>query len=340
MEALLSTMDPIAIAVRDASQVGAVRQAVQRLARDLEFDETQEGRAAIVATEAATNLLKHGGGGTFTARPLAWDGALGVELVAVDTGPGMASFEASARDGTSTAGTPGTGLGAIRRLCSAVDVYTRPGIGTAVRMEMWKAQPPAAAAAPYDTGAIRVPKAGETACGDAWGMALHPRGITFVLADGLGHGPDASRAAATAVEVLRGHEEEPAIRLLDRAHGRMRATRGAAVAVMRHDAVRGEIGFAGVGNLSAVVVDGANRRSMVSHNGIVGHNVHRSEEYPYPWPPGSLLVAHTDGLDTHWDLGAFPGLAACHPSIIAAMLYARHTRKRDDVAVVVARLRK
>jgi hypothetical protein len=76
---------------------------------------------------------------------------------------------------------------------------------------------------------------------------------------------------------------------------------------------------------------------MVSHNGIVGHNVHRSEEYRYPWPPGALLVAHSDGLETQWSLAAFPGLASRHPAMIAAMLFREHSRKRDDVAVVVAR---
>lgn len=336
MEALLSASEPIAVAVADSSQVAAARQAVQRLARDLEFDETGSGRAAIVATEAVTNMLKHASGGTFTARALARGSALGIEMLAIDAGAGMASFEESARDGVSTSGTPGTGLGAIRRMCSGLDVYTRPGLGTILRMEMWNRAAPAPDGL-YEVGAIRVPKPGETACGDAWGMARHAHGATFVLADGLGHGPDASRAAALAVETLRGREHESAIRLLDLAHARLRPTRGAAVAMMRHEAARGEIAFAGVGNLSAVVLDGTARRSMVSHNGIVGHNVHRSEEYRYPWPAGALLVAHTDGLETQWDLAAFPGAARAHPSVVAAMLYRKHARRRDDVAILVVR---
>jgi hypothetical protein len=75
----------------------------------------------------------------------------------------------------------------------------------------------------------------------------------------------------------------------------------------------------------------------VSHNGIVGHNMHKSQEYRYAWPPGSLLVAHSDGLETHWDLAAFPGIAHAHPALIAAALYRRHTRKRDDVVVLAVR---
>jgi hypothetical protein len=157
------------------------------------------------------------------------------------------------------------------------------------------------------------------------------------VADGLGHGPDASRAATTAVDVLHRHPGDSAIRILDLAHAKLRPTRGAALAVIRHDAVAGEVTFAGVGNIAACVVEGDTRRAMVSHNGIVGHNVHKSGEYRYPWPPGSLLVAHSDGLETQWRIDAFPGLASCHPALIAAMLFREHSRKRDDVAVVVAR---
>jgi hypothetical protein len=158
-----------------------------------------------------------------------------------------------------------------------------------------------------------------------------------MVADGLGHGPDANRASVMAVDVLRRHSRERTIRILDLMHARLRPTRGAAVAVMRHDIAANEVTYAGVGNISACVIDATTRRAMVSSNGIVGLNVHRSQEYRYPWARGALLVAHTDGIDTHWDLAAFPGIVDCHPSVIAAMLYREHSRGRDDAGVVVAR---
>jgi hypothetical protein len=170
-------------------------------------------------------------------------------------------------------------------------------------------------------------------------MQEHAAGATFLLADGLGHGPDAAAASHAAVEVLRRNPDQTPIRILGLAHGRLRSTRGAAVAVMRHEAATGEIAFSGVGNISASMWDGSGRKSMVSHNGIVGHNVHRSEEYRYKWPAGGLLIAHSDGIGTHWDIGAYPGLGNCHASLIAAMLFREHSRKRDDVVVLVVRRR-
>jgi anti-sigma regulatory factor (Ser/Thr protein kinase) len=336
VEALLRPA--LAFTVADPSQISATRLALQRLARDLEFDETRSGRLSIVATEAVTNLVRHGGGGTLTARTLARNGALGVEMLAIDAGPGMRDFAHSARDGVSTTSTPGTGLGAIGRLADEFDVDTAEGKGTILRMVVWN-KAPSRDDDPYEVGAVLVPKEGETACGDAWAFEPHADGCTFVVVDGLGHGAEASRAAAGAIEVLRRNAHRGALELLDLAHGRLRATRGAAVAFIRHDRRRGEVAFAGVGNIAACILDGQSRRAMVSHNGIVGHNVHKSQEYVYPWPAGAMLIAHSDGLETHWEPSAFPGLASRHPSLAAAALFRRHTRTRDDVVVMAARQR-
>jgi len=59
----------------------------------------------------------------------------------------------------------------------------------------------------------------------------------------------------------------------------------------------------------------------------------------FPWPAGALLIMHSDGLGTHWDLATYPGLAARHPGLIAAVLYRDYDRGRDDVSVVVIRNR-
>lgn len=338
MEAVLSPSRGFSLVLADASQVSSARMSAQRMAQDLGFDETRVGEVAIAVTEAATNMLRHAGGGTLAARGLARGGRLGIEFLAVDGGPGMKNFAASSVDGYSSAGSSGTGLGAIQRLAGEFEVYTRHGSGTLIRMVFWGGDTPAADS-DYEIGAICIPKVGETACGDAWEVTTDASGMTLVVADGLGHGPDAAEASGHAVETLRRNPAQTAIRLLDLMHARLRPTRGAAVAVIRHDAGKADLGFAGIGNIAACVLGVEARRTMVSHNGIVGHNAHRSEEYRYPWPPHALLVAHSDGLESHWDLGKFPGIGQSHPSLIAALLYREHWRQRDDVVVVVARHR-
>src|SRR5205085_11987745 len=149
------------------SHVAAARSASQRMARALDFDEVREGRVGIVVTEAVTNILKHAGSGTFAARSLARGQALGVELLAIDAGPGMANVAESSRDGVSTAGTRGTGLGAMRRQSDEFEIYTLPGEGTIVRMMLWNRAPPPFTDS-HEVGAVCVPKPGESVCGDAW----------------------------------------------------------------------------------------------------------------------------------------------------------------------------
>ena len=63
----------------------------------------------------------------------------------------------------------------------------------------------------------------------------------------------------------------------------------------------------------------------------------RVQEFTYPWPPGAILVLHSDGLLSHWTLDRHPGLAARHPMLLAGILYRDFRRGRDDTTVVVAR---
>ena len=341
MEAVLSAPQDFSVVLAEASQVGAARLASQRMAHQLGLDETRVGRVAIAVTEAATNVLRHGGGGgggTLCARGVSRADRVGIEFLVIDDGPGMADFAASSVDGVSTAGSAGTGLGAIQRLADEFDVYTRPGVGTLMRMVFWDGKAPPLSPS-HEVGAIRVACTGETVCGDDFEAVADADGMTLLVADGLGHGPEAAHASGSAVESLRRGPGKRPIEALDAAHTRLRSTRGAAIAAMRHEAGGEEIVFAGVGNIAACIIDKGQKRMMVSHNGIVGHNVYRSEEYRYPWPQHGLLVAHSDGLESHWDLAPFPGIGLAHPSLIAAMLYREHWRKRDDVVVVVVRQR-
>lgn len=324
-----------AVPVSDASQVGQARRAAARLAQTLAFDETQAGRAAIVVTEVATNLVKHGRGGDVIARRLASGNAAGLQILALDRGPGIENIGESLRDGYSTAGSAGTGLGAVRRLSSRFDIYSQPGAGTAVLAEMWTRAPSPSG---FDVGAVAVPKRGETVCGDGWTMAHDGRGITIMVVDGLGHGVLAAQASSAAVRAFHDAAAETPRAILETIHQALRASRGAAVAVTRIDCGTRVARFAGVGNIAAALVPPAGpSRHMVSHNGIAGHEARRIDEFTYPWPDGGLLVMHSDGLTQKWDLGRYPGLGRKHPALIAGVLYRDFHRQHDDATVVVAR---
>lgn len=327
-----------ALPVGEASAVGEARRQLATLAREVGFDETDTGRVALVATEMAGNLAKHArGGGRIVAQPRVRGERAGIEILALDHGPGIGSLGQALRDGYSTAGSPGTGLGAISRVADEFDIHSAAGVGTAVLARLWPRGHPAVVAAPLQLGAVRIPHPGESVCGDAWAWHPRPEGGQVVVADGLGHGPGAAEAAGEAVRVFREHPALAPAEALQRMHGALRATRGAAVAVADLDAVKGEVRFAGVGNIAGTVVGAAGHHNMVSHSGIVGHQMPRQQEFTYPWPPGALVILHSDGVTTRWSLDRYPGLAGRDPSLVAGVLFRDFARENDDATVVVAR---
>jgi anti-sigma regulatory factor (Ser/Thr protein kinase) len=329
--------DQVHLQVREKSAVAEARREVTGLAQAVGFNESDVGRVAIVVTEAASNLVKHTPQGQLLARAFDRSGAAVIELLALDQGPGIANVGESLRDGFSTAGSPGTGLGAIKRLSEVFDIYSAPGKGAALVAQLWSRKPAGGShPAPLEIGAVCLPKPGEVARGDAWAVEWRGGHCVILVVDGLGHGADAAAAAMAAVKALQTHPQLLPAALIEFAHGAQRSTRGAALAVADLD-LAGEVRYAGIGNIAGVVRAPDGARHMVSHAGIVGHEVRKVQEFVYPWSQDSLLVMHSDGLATQWNLDQYPGLAGRHPSLIAGVLYRDFARGRDDVVVVVAK---
>ncbi len=160
-----------------------------------------------------------------------------------------------------------------------------------------------------------------------------------MVVDGLGHGPMAAEAARAAVGVFSAQSDRDPVELIEASHLALRSTRGAALAIARIDLELGRLQYAGVGNISGVIVEAGHGRttSMISHNGTVGHIVRKIQAFDYPWTPESLLIMHSDGITTRWDPARYPGLLRRPPGLIAGLLYRDHRRGRDDATVVVAR---
>lgn len=326
-----------ALPVLETSQVGEARRLANEMGRNLGLTETEAGKVALIVVEAATNLVKHAGGGELVLRSLQEASQVGIEILALDKGPGIADIDACLRDGYSTAGSPGTGLGAITRAATGWDIHSMSGKGTALMAQFWspstrkKSGPEG-----LRIGVISVPKAGETVCGDSWHALVGEHQSRIFVADGLGHGPSAAEAALAARNVFHENPAMTPMALMEAMHAALRGTRGGAAAVAEIDAAKGVVHFAGIGNISGVIVSDENPRHMVSHNGTLGYAARKFQEFVYPWPKNALLILHSDGLGTHWDLHRYDGLIGRHPSLIAGVLYRDFTRKRDDVTVLVA----
>lgn len=322
--------------VGELGEISAARRAGVDLARHLGFDETRAGKLALIITEAATNVVKHAVRGEIIIRAIFHEAACGVEVLAIDSGPGISNLNASMRDGVSTAGTYGVGLGAISRLADAFDLYSVSGQGTVLWAQLW-ATADTQLHVEWDIGTVCLPIASEEECGDDWACLITPNSLSVMVADGLGHGPDAARASLAAVNILLQSADAQPAAVLHEAHRALAGTRGAAVAVAQIDSLQEQLRFSGIGNIEACIIDGDVSRHMMAHNGIVGSNLRKVQEFAFPWKPELMLVMHSDGLGTRWNLANYPGLCARHPALIAAVLYRDFVRRRDDVTVLVLR---
>jgi anti-sigma regulatory factor (Ser/Thr protein kinase) len=318
----------------EASRVGEARRHAADLADACGLDETEAGRLAIVVTELSTNLVRHAKKGRLllAGRPPQRE----VEVIAIDEGPGIPDVARSMDDGYSTGTTPGTGLGAIRRLAQQFDMHSTVPEGTVVVARVRSATARRMTCA-FEAAAISLPAPGERVCGDGWAWACDGEHAAVVVVDGLGHGPDAAEAAQAALESfavdpMRGPRE----RLQD-THARLRSTRGAAVMMLHADAGAQTVRSAGAGNVMARLVSGVSDRTVLTQHGTAGVTIRTPEEASTPWPPHALLVVCTDGIEGRWRAEPLMPVLGRDLTLAAALVMRDHCRGRDDATVAVLR---
>ena len=324
------------IEVRDASQTGEARRVAVTCAEEIGLDESTRGAIAVVVTEMATNLIKHAKLGSIIVSQVGKNGSRGIRVLALDKGSGIRNLSEALKDGHSTAGTMGTGLGAIRRMSQNFEVYSGAA-GTVVACEFWPKGKMSSADVGLQFGTVSVPFPGEEVNGDGWIARKVGNCVIFMVVDGLGHGPLAAEAAREAESIASAIKEFTPTAILQDCHDTLKKTRGAAMSVAVVDLEKKLLHFAGIGNVAACIVSPDTSRSMTPYNGTLGHQIHRIQEFSYPWNPDSILIMHSDGLNTRWNLNDYPGIWSKQPALIAGLLYRDFVRGRDDVTVLVAK---
>ena len=330
------------IDVEDSTQVPTARALAVEVARQLDMPPVTVDRIALAATELAQNLYRHASGGELIVAASPADDRL--VMIAVDRGPGVAHFDRCLVDGYSTAGTMGTGLGAVQRLAADFDAVSEPDVGTAVSAGFAIRGPAPVRARLFDVGAVGFPIDGEVVNGDTFAVAQHGTRLTVLLADGLGHGPfaaDASRAAAQQLD----HIDADPQTVLRRVNDELATTRGAAVTVADLDVdvalAGGTMRSSGLGNVSLLVAlpDGTTKRIVTAHGTAGAKRVTRLSQQVNPFPALGTLVLHTDGLSSRWDLSGRTELLRHSSLLVAAVLWRDHVRGTDDSMVVVIKAR-
>jgi serine/threonine protein phosphatase PrpC len=312
----------VGTAVADDTDVGRVGRLAAQAADHQGFAPADVTRVMRAATQLATHAVAHGRAGRVLVRFAQWDERRGVELVSTD------SVEA---------GADLTLLHPAELVSDLFEVYSVPGMGTVMLARLWGSPQTSPADRRYAVGSMAEPYPGELVSGDAWAVEQHgPRAVALV-ADGLGHGEQAAVASAAAVSAFRQHHAQPVEVIAAALHRALRSTRGAAIALAEIDSDAGLVRFCGIGNISARLLSANRVHELISLYGIAGYQRQRFQTFTQPWPDDAMLVLHSDGLSSTWDVAAYPELRLQHPQLVAASLMRDATRARDDALVVAIR---
>lgn len=327
----------VAVSVETNHDLGQARSLAVAAAQAQGFDQTDEQRVRLVATEMATSLVQHAWSGRICVRLLQCGERGGVELVATDRGPGMPATGTRSAPLEATVDADVGGQGTMTRISDLFDLYAAPGRGTVMMSRLWGKRPSVASEGQFLVGSMMEPKTGEEISGDAWAVEQSGSRAVALVADGLGYGVDAAAASAAAVKAFRQRYREPVTDIVGHIHRALRGTRGAAVAVAEIDAGIGRLRFCGIGNISARLFVAGTQRNLISEFGIAGYQAPKIRAYDEDWAEGAMLVMHSDGLSTSWDFSGYSGLLGHHPQLAAATVMRDAPRATDDALVLALR---
>ncbi len=319
----------------DVLRAGAI---TRQFATTLGFSGAQSEELNLVATELATNLVRHASGGRIALCRVRSGQREGIEVYSTDSGPGIADVERALTDGYSTIGGLGVGLGTVNRLMDELEIGPGKQNGTEIVCRRWlHTETPAPVLGRLAFGAAtrscrRLPENGDAFLFKQWGNEA----LAGVI-DGLGHGPFAQRASQTARHYIEQHSDRSIADLFREADRACRATRGVVMALARFDLRAAQLMVASVGNVELRMVGSPVRFHPAVRRGIVGLNAPQAVPSTHPWTRNSLLIMHSDGVRANWDWREFEGLATEPPAVIARTLLSRLGKNDDDATVVVLR---
>lgn len=321
--------------IADLSAVAEARRRARRRAHGMGLGSTKVEHAAIVATEIAQNILRHGGGGKMLVQCFGEPGRERLFLVGLDDGPGIERLDRVLEDGVSTLASPGTGLGAIRRLSERMDVDTRRGAGTAVVAEFASdgdSEPFA------DHVGFLLSHPGERKCGDA--VAVRSSGATtlHMVCDGLGHGPSAAAAACAARDCFLECSTTDPGRILDTLHDALVGTRGAVAAVTSLNRAERRLDYAAIGNIATVVIQDGRSKRLPVRDGLLGGRRSTYHEERLDLAENAVVIMHSDGLATLRGVADRRVLMSRSAAVIGARLLHEASRERDDASIMVSRM--
>lgn len=325
--------------IQERSFIAFIKRELHNIAAQAGFSESKVGAIDIVVSELTSNMVKHAGSGELLYRFSKERSIPVLEILALDSGPGMKDVVHAMKDGVSTTKTLGQGLGAMNRLSDIFQIYSMPSWGTINYCKVCaKPLPASVGNEDLQLNVLNVSKPGEKVSGDGYHIMQNRKETRIFLGDGLGHGPEAHAAAKSAIDAFRHNRDNDPAEVLRAVHHQVKKTRGLVGTVVIADREVKKWKICGIGNISTRLYDGLVPRNYISYNGIIGLSIPNTlKSHLADIGKHQCIVMSSDGLRTRWDLSQFPSILRYDPLVLAAAIYKDNARKNDDMSILICR---
>lgn len=330
----------VSLKADDRSYFAILKKEIHLLSVSAGMSEKKIAEIDIVVAEIVSNLVKHAGGGQLLVKLIEDDGVQGIELISIDSGPGMTDVTRMVADGVSTKNTLGNGLGAMKRLSDMFQVYSQKDWGTIILLRIFDKESPQFRKPPVtDIRAVLLPKPGEQACGDGFCSIVTDRHVKLFLGDGLGHGVEAARAVIKAEQAFMECGEHDPVSIIRHINNEVKKTRGLVGTVAVFDIHAKKWRLCGIGNITTKFVIAANTRNYMSYNGIIGLNVPNTlSAQEIAHEKGQVTIMSSDGLKTRWEPVKYPAIHRYDLAVLSAAIVKDFARYTDDISVAACKI--
>jgi len=333
----LNVSTELDIEISDPADSTRAQHTIERIAAELGFENETSSKLGLVASELATNLHKHAGGGTLSVSKLEMDSQTGIRIESADSGPGIQDIEAAFTTGTSTAGSLGLGLSIVNQTMDEVEITTPEGTAAGTRLvaDRWltpdyETKNPC----PVSIGAASRAISPDEANGDAFITKTWNDKTLVGVIDGLGHGSRAHKAATTARTYVESHAERPLASIFRGTDRACKGSRGVVMALAKFDWLENTLTFANIGNIN-VKVSGPEWTGLIVRRGVIGGNNPGPSVVTREWDPGYTIVMHSDGISTRWDWNEIRDGGDEPAGVIANRLLKQYGKSNDDATALV-----
>jgi anti-sigma regulatory factor (Ser/Thr protein kinase)/serine/threonine protein phosphatase PrpC len=337
--------------IKEWHQVATTRRKIAEFTKKIGFSVKEIDEISIVVLELAENLLAHKTKeGKIICSKIKEGNKTGIQILSMDSGPGIKDVTKALFDGYSDKGTLGIGLGAVSRLTGEFDITSktktsrlpvydgREGIGTVIGVRKWLSSNEKnenTKNTDMKFGILSRPFKGEKSNGDNVFLKEFDKKIMIAVIDGLGHGFGAEEASQKTVECLDKNYFRDLDYIINQIKADIRKTRGVVMSIALIDHRKKLLNYVGIGNVTTRIYKSPEDIRPVNNNGMIRATVPRFRISQYPWSNENIIVMTTDGVSEKNDPDKYPDLINKHPMVIAGVLFRDYARYTDDATIVV-----